>query len=318
VRGIVHAAGVSQPGLIEEMPPGCLAPTFESKVAGGRALHEATRALPLDFFVLFSSISSVWGSRTLGAYAAANHYLDALAHHRHALGLPATSINWGPWADGGMMDAAGQQWLAALGIEALKPAEALDAFEHAVAAGDTQTVVAAIDWATFLPVYEARGSRPMMARMRSASATAPSAAADRGFVERLAALLPAERREQIAAAVTDHIGRVIGTEGASVIGPDDGLFDLGMDSLMATELRRILERQFDRELPPTLTFDYPTVTALSAFLDRECFGDAGADAAPAAAAALDGAGDLAAAIAALETVSDDEAEMLMRGASKIR
>ena len=317
VRGVVHAAGVSRPELIAELRSASLTETFSPKVTGGWLLHEATRSLPLDFFVLFSSISSVWGSRSLGSYAAANHYLDALAHHRRALGLPATSINWGPWADGGMMDTAGEQWLAALGIAALKPADALDVFEDVVASGAAQAVVAAIDWATFLPVYEARGSRPFMERMRAAIVTAPTAAADRGFVERLAALLPAERRALIAKTVSDHVGRVIGTD-STVVGADDGLFDLGMDSLMATELRRILARQFDCALPPTLTFDYPNVGALTEFLDQELFGAAPAPTAAPAAAAVDAASDLAAAIAALETVSDDEAEMLLRGATNGR
>jgi myxalamid-type polyketide synthase MxaC len=288
-----------------------LAETLRPKVAGGWHLHEATRALPLDFFVLFSSISSVWGSRTLGAYAAANQALDALAHHRRALGLPATSINWGPWADGGMMDDAGQQWLAALGIEALKPSAALDMLERVVAARRTQAVVASMKWEKFLAVYEARGERPFMERVRPAKEAA-AAPADRGFVERLGQMLPFDRREAIAAAIADHVVAVIGGGAAAAIAMDEGFFELGLDSLMATELRRRIEKQFDRRLTPTVTFDYPNIAALTAHVDEECFGAA----APAASIepatlAPDAAGDLERAIAALESLSEDAVEAML-------
>ena len=312
VRGVIHAAGVSRPATIAELTPEMLSETLRPKVAGGWLLHEATRTLRLDFFVVFSSISSVWGSRTLAAYAAANHYLDVLAHHRHALGLPATSVNWGPWADGGMMDDRGQQWLSALGVEALKPAAALDLLERVIAAKRPQAVVASMNWEKFLAVYEARGARPFMERVRPVR-TAASAPADRGFVERLERMLPFERREAIAAAIVQQVAAVIGGGGPASIGMDEGLFDLGMDSLMATELRRRIEKQFDRPLTPTLTFDYPTVAALAAHLDDECFGaaapEAPADAPP--ALAPQAAGDLASAIAALESLSDDAVEAML-------
>jgi acyl transferase domain-containing protein len=311
VRGVIHAAGVSRPVTIAELTPAVLAETLRPKVAGGWHLHEATRALPLDFFVLFSSISSVWGSRTLGAYAAANQALDALAHHRRALGLPATSINWGPWADGGMMDDAGQQWLAALGIEALKPSAALDMLERVVAARRTQAVVASMKWEKFLAVYEARGERPFMERVRPAKEAA-AAPADRGFVERLGQMLPFDRREAIAAAIADHVVVVIGGGAAAAIAMDEGFFELGLDSLMATELRRRIEKQFDRRLTPTVTFDYPNIAALTAHVDEECFGAA----APAASIepatlAPDAAGDLERAIAALESLSEDAVEAML-------
>ena len=311
VRGVIHAAGVSRPIPIAELTPAILAETVRPKVAGGWLLHEATRTLPLDFFVLFSSISSVWGSRTLAAYAAGNHYLDALAQHRHALGLPATSVNWGPWADGGMMDDQGQQWLSALGVEALRPAAALDILESIVVARHTQAVVAAMNWEKFLAAYEARGAHPLMERVRPAR-TGASAPADRGFVERLEPMLPFERREAIAAVIVEHVAAVIGGGGPASIGMDEGLFDLGMDSLMATELRRRVEKQFDRTLTPTLTFDYPTVAALAAHVDEECFG-ASTPAAPDAPAVLtpEAGGDLASAIAALESLTDDAVEALL-------
>jgi acyl transferase domain-containing protein/acyl carrier protein len=313
VRGVIHAAGVSRATAIADMTPEILGDTLRPKLAGGWLLHEATRRLPLDFFVLFSSISSIWGSRTLAAYAAANQALDALAHHRRGLGLPATSINWGPWAEGGMVDEGGQKWLSAMGVEALKPALALDVLERVVAARHTQVVVAAMDWEKFLAVYEARGERPFMDRVRPARTAAAATPADRRFVERLERMLPFERREAIARAIAGHVAAVIGGGGAASIGMDEGLFELGMDSLMATELRRRIERQFDRALTPTLTFDYPTVAALAAHVDEECFGAS----TPTTAApvpftlAPDASADLASAIAALESLSEDAVEAML-------
>jgi KS-AT-KR-ACP domain-containing polyene macrolide polyketide synthase/pimaricinolide synthase PimS2/candicidin polyketide synthase FscD len=128
-------------------------------------------------------------------------------------------------------------------------------------------------------------------------------------------MLPFERREAIAAAIVAHVGAVIGAGGPASIGPDEGLFDLGMDSLMATELRRRIEKQFDRALTPTLTFDYPTVAALAAHVDDVCFpAAAGAQTgAPEASASPgpDAGGDLASAIAALESLSDDAVEAML-------
>ena len=147
IRGVVHAAGVVRlrdaAGLDEEAMRNVLRP----KVAGAWVLHELTRSLPLDFFAMFSSVASVWSSRKLADYAAANSFLDALAHHRAALGLPALSINWGPWEGAGMVDASG--WgrsLELMGLRALRSEEGLDALGRLLSGPATsQVTVAAVD-----------------------------------------------------------------------------------------------------------------------------------------------------------------------------
>ena len=121
LRGVLHAAGVVEPGSLDDLDPGALARLARAKTAGAVQLDDLTRGIPLDFFVLFSSISSVWGTRGLGAYAAANRFLDGLAARRHAAGLPSLSISWGPWSGGGLSDGDRAHELARLGVRPSRP-----------------------------------------------------------------------------------------------------------------------------------------------------------------------------------------------------
>ena len=150
LRGIVHAAGIVDPRPIAELEPEKVALTLRPKVMGTWLLHELSLDLPLDFFVLFSSIASVWGSPRQADYAAANAFLDAMAHFRRAAGLPSLCINWGPWADVGMAALEGRgQTLSSLGLKSLAPASALAAFHRLLDAGAIQATVAQVDWPAF-------------------------------------------------------------------------------------------------------------------------------------------------------------------------
>jgi len=162
LRGVVHAAGVSGDreltALRAEEVEGFEA-ILDPKVRGSWVLHELTRHLALDFFVLFSSIAAVWGAKGQGYYAAANHFLDAFAHYRRGLGLPALSVNWGPWAGAGMATEEFRTWIARLGITALQPAQAVEALGQLLMTGRTQVTVAQVNWRTFKPVFEIRIGR---------------------------------------------------------------------------------------------------------------------------------------------------------------
>ncbi len=150
LRGIVHAAGIVNPRSIAELEPEKVALTLRPKVMGTWLLHELSLGLPLDFFVLFSSIASVWGSPRQADYAAANAFLDAMAHFRRAAGLPAICINWGPWADVGMAAQEGRaQTLTSLGLKSLAPASAVAAFHRLLDADAIQATVAQVDWPAF-------------------------------------------------------------------------------------------------------------------------------------------------------------------------
>src|SRR5437016_8540038 len=149
LRGIIHAAGVSNPQMVAEMKIQTLEIAFHAKVKGAWVLNELSKNLELDFFVMFSSVASVWGAVSLSHYAAANHFLDALAHYRQRKGLPALTVNWGVWAGRGMATNDVQKVLGRFGMKAMPPTQAIEALQYLLAVGVTQATVAAVDWNIF-------------------------------------------------------------------------------------------------------------------------------------------------------------------------
>ena len=163
VAGVIHGAGALTTELIETLPLGDLQKVLRPKTVGGWNLHTALAGLPqLDFLVLFSSISAAWGSNQLAHYGAANHFLDLLAHHRHSLGLPATSVQWGLLDGGGMSSHDNVAQSAALGLRALTAAEITGVMGHLAALGAAQRVAVGINWKKFKGIFEARGAKPLL------------------------------------------------------------------------------------------------------------------------------------------------------------
>ena len=264
LRGVVHAAGVLRNDDVSGVSAEAIREVCRPKIAGAWVLHELTRGLPLDLFVLFSSGASVWGSRGLAHYGAANQFLDALAHLRRGHGLVATSVNWGPWAEAGMADAEGQRVMAQMGVSAFGSAEGTRALAHALATGLPQIVAAKVDWRVFAPIYRARSGRRLLDELTPAEAMPRQA--DGGELARdVAAALPGDRRDVLLAALQVHAGAVLGVEGA-LPDPRTGLTELGMDSLMAVELRNRLQHALGIALAPTLAFDCPTIDAMAEYL----------------------------------------------------
>ena len=274
VRGIVHAAGVLAAGPLSALTPDALAAVLRPKVGGAWALHEATRGLELDFFVLFSSIASVWGSKNHAHYAAANQFLDALALHRQALGLPALSINWGPWAGGGMAGDEEQDRLRRSGVAALAPDEALAALDHLLGCASPQAIVARVHWPTFRELYELRGPRPLLADLADEAAPAEAAlpAAPSRAVAALAETSAGERGPRLVDFLQDEVAAVLGCRDGRRPDPRKGFFELGLDSLLAVELRNRLARAFARKLPTTLAFDHANILALADYLGGYALG----------------------------------------------
>jgi len=265
LRGVVHAAGVSTARAIADLDATAIDEVCRPKIGGAWNLHRLTEGVELDFFLMFSSIASVWGSATLGHYAAANHFLDMLAHHRRAAGLPALTINWGPWADGGMATPEAQAALAAMGVRSLAPEKALGVLDRLFGGDRTQVTVASMDWRAFKAVFSARGRRPLFDEIQEA-ADLVLAAPDRAEERRqLMALAAEERADRTTKWVGQEVATVLGAPGV-VPDVDQRFFDIGMDSIMTVDLRRRLERRFGLALPPTVAFDYPTIGRLSAFL----------------------------------------------------
>ncbi|KWC11338.1 hybrid non-ribosomal peptide synthetase/type I polyketide synthase [Burkholderia ubonensis] len=261
LRGIVHAAGIVGYKPIMQVEREELEAVLQPKVAGAWLLHQHSEPFPLDFFILFSSIASAWGSRDQAHYSAANRFLDALAHHRRHLGLPASSVNWGPWAQGGMTFPEAEALLRRVGIRPLAADRALDVLDHLPAV--PQVAVVDIDLALFQGSYEARGPKPFLDRVR-VDATPPNAPA----MPALSDKSPRERKRLLADAIDRAVAQVLGF-GSATPDRDRGFFEMGMDSLMAVDLRAHLEKALGAPLSVALLFDHPTVNALADFLAEQ-------------------------------------------------
>ena len=219
--------------------------------------------------MLFSSIASVWGSQGQAHYAAANQSLDDLAHRRHAEGRPALSINWGPWADGGMATPQATAQLQKIGIGLLDPAAALSGLGAALIAGRTQTIIAQVDWSEFRPVYEIRGGSHLLSGIPTGaamSAASPTETAPAILSKKLATVSAEERPALVLRHVQDAVSSVLKLPAGAELSPHTGFADLGIDSLMAILLRKQLAQDLGIELSATLVFDYPDCERLAVHL----------------------------------------------------
>ncbi|WP_276529103.1 type I polyketide synthase [Streptomyces antimycoticus] len=304
LTAVVHAAGVLDDGVLDSLTPERFASVLRAKADAARHLDELTRDLDLSAFVLFSSITGSVGAAGQGNYAAANAYLDALAELRRAEGLPATSIAWGPWAEGGMAgDDAMERRMRREGMPPMAPESALTALRQALELDDTAVTVADIDWENFARTLTAVRPSPLIAELAAAEA-GPRAAtgADTGQVvtdadsatplgERLRALSRAEQDRALLELVRTQVASVLGHGGAEAVEAGRAFKELGFDSLAAIELRNRLNAATGLRLAATLIYDYPNATALADHLRTELVGAdaaAGGDvAAPAVAVADD-------------------------------
>jgi acyl carrier protein len=274
LRGIVHAAGVVGDGVLLDQSWERFAAVMTAKVDGAWVLHGLTRGADLDFFVLFSSAAGVIGSAGQGGYAAANAVLDALAHYRRRLQLPAVSIAWGRWAIGmaaAVADRDRRRW-SRQGISEIELEAGLELLGRLLRAPSAQVAVLPIEWESFL--RESGGPRPLLSelapRRRSGRPNAvPEGEPESTLARRLEEAPPGGRRRLLVAHVQDEAATVLALDAPRAIGIAQGLRDLGLDSLMAVELRNRLQASVGRPLPATLAFDHPTVEAIADFLAAE-------------------------------------------------
>ncbi len=263
LRGIIHAAGVLDDGIVRQLTWARFARVLGPKVAGSWHLHRLTLGLPLDWWVLFSSATALLGSPGQANHAAANAVQDALAHHRRALGLPAMSINWGPWAGiGAAARRAVGERVKAKGVGTISPAPGWRVLAQLFDAMPVQAAVIPIAWSE---VPTAVTAAAFFEEVRGA-ARAVGDAAESVQGEALAALAPAGRLERLRAEVRMQVAQVLGLDGANRVDPAQGFFALGMDSLTSVELRNRLQTRLGRPLPATLAFDHPTAEKLAEFL----------------------------------------------------
>ncbi|QCX74530.1 Phenolphthiocerol synthesis polyketide synthase type I Pks15/1 [Streptomyces sp. YIM 121038] len=278
VSAVVHTAGVLDDGVIGSLTPERIDTVFRPKADAAWHLHELTAGLGLSAFVLFSSAAGVFGGPGQGNYAAANSFLDALAEHRRAQGLPATSLAWGLWdtADGmaGGLDDGDVRRMARSGVLPLGVAEGLTLFDAAGSTGRALLAPVPLD----LPVLHRQArTQPVPHLLRglvrgTARRTAAPEAARSALAQSLAGLTAAERDNALLDLVLGHVAAVLGHSSAQAIAPERAFKELGFDSLSSVELRNRLGAATELALPATLVFDYPTPAALAAHLGAELLG----------------------------------------------
>ncbi len=265
LAGIVHAAGEIGTTPLSELDDAEVDRVFAGKVWGAWHLSEAAADLNLDFFLTTSSIASVWGGYGQTAYGAANAFLDGLTWRLRERGVAGVSANFGPWS-AGMADEESRAKLSKRGIKTLSPAEALAGLAELIAVsaehGAAQGVVARIDWARFLPLYQQAGRRAFLAELEREVPTAvpvTTASGKTELVERLTNAPVQQRRKLMSDFLRDAVADVTRVDPAE-IRDDAGFFDLGMDSLMAVELRRRIEQGVGKQIPATLAMDHPRLS----------------------------------------------------------
>ena len=283
LKGIIHAAGISGFQEIEQLELETFRAVLRPKVTGAWILHQLTKEIKLDFFVSFSSVSSVWGSKGQAHYGAANCFLDAVAHYRHSLGLPALSINWGAWNDSGMLSKQSQALLTRRGLKALSSEEGLHSLGNLINSNFTQTTVANVDWELFKSIYELTGLRSLLEQIETRS---PRRIFDRieqhQILQQLEQTAIENRHDVLISYLQTEIARILKIENPQAIDPARGFFEMGMDSLMAVELKNSLETAFNYSIPTTIAFEAPTIINLADYIEKEvckwnlseCQGDA--------------------------------------------
>ncbi|MFH9299430.1 thioester reductase domain-containing protein, partial [Streptomyces sp. NPDC017520] len=324
LTGVVHAAGVLDDGLIATLTPERLHAVLRPKADAAWNLHRLTQdRAEVTAFVLFSSIAAVVGGPGQSNYAAANQFLDALAQHRRAHGLPATSVAWGLWEQSGGMSGHLSETdlgrIARSGFLPVPQAQGPALLDRALAIGLPTVVVTPLD----IAVLREQPGRVPVTLTGLAPAPARRAAAEEGATGSLADLIAGldgpEREQAVLEAVLGRIAAVLGHLDTSAIEADQPLTRLGFDSLTSVELRNRLSELADSKLPATLVFDHPTPAALAAFVSGRLTGGAGAAGDPAPPAV-----DFAAEVRLAEDVrpadevvrsGDDPREVLLTGAT---
>jgi NAD(P)-dependent dehydrogenase (short-subunit alcohol dehydrogenase family)/acyl carrier protein len=264
LRGVFHLAGMLDDGMLLNLTRERFEAAMAPKAAGAWNLHELTTGRPLDHFVLFSSASATVGSPGQGNYAAANAFLDALAHLRRAQGLPAVSIAWGPWKQVGLAAQANRgDRLAARGISGIRPEQGLRALSKALSQARPHVAVMNFDMAQWLRFYPQAASMSLLAAFAPAPVETRPAADIRS--ELLAIPAGRQRRARLETLLMREAGQVLRLDPSKLDGRAS-LGDIGFDSLMALEFRNRLESSMRVQLSATLIWRYPTFAALTQHL----------------------------------------------------
>jgi NADPH:quinone reductase-like Zn-dependent oxidoreductase/SAM-dependent methyltransferase/acyl carrier protein len=309
LKGVFHLAMVIDDAPMAALTRDRMIKVIAPKAHGAWLLHEGTLGMDLDCFVMFSSLASVFGNSAQANYAAANAFLDALAHHRQAIGLPALAINWGALGGEGYVarNERVAEYLALHGTTPLSPGEVVVLVESFLNAGATQALAMRVDWSKWRQSYRGGQESPLLERIYAAGVDAPESSGTKSdWRLKIESAAPADRTEVIGQAVRDVVGSVLRVkpEGLRF---DQPLTDLGLDSLMAVEIENSIESSIGVALPPASLMKARTIGQIASLIAEHMGASKGASptlavivAEPAAAEDVD-----------LDALSDDDLDQLL-------
>ena len=323
LRGVIHAAGIGNFQPLQSLGWADLVTVLRPKVAGGWLLHRLTAQLNLDFFVAYSSGAGIWGSKQQAHYGAANHFLDGLMAYRRSLGLPGLSIAWGLWQPTALSAADAQALeagFAAIGVRAFPAELGLAAQAQLLQSTASQVTVADVDWAQLQTFYTLTKPRRFLAKVAATQADFTGGADESQEAlptvtlrQQLEAAPVAERSALLLHHVRVELGNLLGIAAPETIDQEQGLMDLGLDSLLAVEIRNRLSKSLQQRLPATLIFDYPTLQKLVEYLQQATGLQWTAEDEPATAPSAPSPGQAPAfaTLTELDEISDEEAADLL-------
>lgn len=265
LRGVVHAAGALDSGVLSSLTPQRCATTFAPKVDGAWNLHQLTGDMDLDLFLMFSSLSGVTGMPGLANYAAANSFLDALAHLRHAQGLPATSVAYGSWEGKGMLDkiaGSAHAHLEYFGLDPLTQEDGLELFELAARSGRPLTVAAALDLERLQVYHEDVGEIPSLLRSLLAGNTT-RVNRTRDLRKVLGEAPPVQHASIVLRMVRETVARALGFAQPDDVDVNSPLQDIGIDSMTAVLTRNNLATLTGLTLSVNIVLLHPNLKALA-------------------------------------------------------
>ncbi len=269
LRGVFHAAGVLDDGMLQSQTWQRFENVMAAKVLGSWHLHHLTQHRHLDFFVCFSSVASLLGSPGQGNYATANAFMDGLAHYRRSQGLPGLSINWGPWAKGGMaaqLEKQHQGHWQNLGLQSIGSNEGIQALAELLQQDLPQVGVIPVNWSQLLAKMPRGVNFPILEDLAISQEKPPQ---QESLIQQLEALPNQQLRQLLENQIRLQVAQVLGLPETEQIDSQAGLFELGLDSLMVSELRNLLQSSLGCSLSATALFNYNNIDDLVDYVAQQ-------------------------------------------------
>ncbi len=307
LRGVFHLAMVIDDAPLAALNCERMRTVMAPKAYGAWLLHKGTRDMKLDAFVMFSSISSIFGNPAQGNYGAANAFLDSLAHHRRALGLTALTMNWGVLGGEGYVarNERVAEFLARQGTTELSPGEVMSILESSLVAGNTQVAAIRVDWAKWRQFFRSMQENPLLERILASVEGQEGGGVTSDWRLKIESASPEEREPIIAQAVREVVGSVLRVKPDS-LRDDQPLTDLGLDSLMGVEIENSLEATIGVALPPTSLMRARTIGQIASLIAGHMGGKTAAPTPAAPAAETVESEDVD-----LEALSDADLDLLL-------